>query len=237
MKIWKVAVLPALFVSVPLAAQDIAPALDPGTMIGYAGVVAAGEYAQRDLGSRLTKARAQPRAPVASPAAIVARTSYRADPAVRRKVYTRAVATIQKASPQDAAQLRTQLANGQLRAGVAAFLQRYGMSANNVVDTTPLYLATAWFAAWADSGNPSLAQVRGLRAQVAQAYATMPGLLRASDAAKQELAEATIIEAWLASTMANQAAQDRKIAGAVRAAVTRAVRDMYQLDILSIFSA
>lgn len=231
MRIRTIAALPALLAAAPLAAQDFVPALDPTTMVGYAGTVAAGQYAQRDFGARLARSRAQPRSPAASAAGLAARTSYRPDPAVRRQVYTRAIATIQKANPEDAAQLRTQLGNGQLRAGVASYLGRYGMSANNVVDTTALFLAAAWFASRASAGDPSPAQMRGLRTQVALTFATMPRLLSASNAAKQELAESNIIQASLSSTLANQAARDPKIAGAVRAAAVRAVRETYQLDL------
>ena len=231
MRIRAIFALPAMLVASPLAAQDVAPALDPTTMIGYAGTVAAGQYAQRDFGRQLSRTRSQPRAPAANAAALAARTSYRPDPAVRQQVYARAVATIQKASPEDAAQLRTKLANGTLRAAATKYLSGYGMSPNNVVDTTALYLASAWFASRASAGDPPPAQMKGLRRQVALTFATMPRLMGASNAAKQELAEANIIQSVIAGSLANQAASDPKIAGSVRASVVRAVRDMYQLDL------
>lgn len=59
----------------------------------------------------------------------------------------------------------------------------------------------------------------------------MPQVLSATNAAKQELAEANIIQAVITGSLANRPASDAKVAGAVRAAVTRAVRDMYQLDL------
>lgn len=213
------------------SAQDAIMALNPTTMIGYAGTTAGNAYKPRDFGPRLSRTRAQPRTSSVNAAQIAARTSYRPDPAVRRQVYLRAVAGFQKASPEDAAKLRVQLANGRLRSGVASYMGRYGMSANNVIDTTTLYLAAAWFASRASAGDPSPAQMSGLRRQVALTYAGMPQVLGASNAAKQELAEGNIIQASLASTLANQAARDPKIAGAVRAAVTRAVADMYHLDL------
>ena len=215
----------------PAAAQDPIMALNPTTMIGYAGTTAGNAYKPRDFGPRLSRARAQPRARPVNPAGVIARTAFRPDPAIRQQAYTRAVATVQQASLQDAAQLRTQLASGRIRTAAASYLGRYGMSPNNLVDTTALYLASAWFATRASAGDPSAAQMAGLRRQVALTFSTMPRVLGASDAAKQVLAEANVIQAVITGALANAAAANPRAAGSVRTNVARAVQDTYQLDL------
>lgn len=221
----------ASLVATGASAQDAIMALNPTTMIGYAGTTAGNAYKPRDFGPRLSRARSRPRPAAVSPIAVISRIAFRPDPAVRRQAYSHAVAAIQRVSPPDAAQLRTQLASGRLRSAATSYLGRYGMSPNNLVDTTALYLASAWFATRASAGDPSPAQMAGLRRQVALTFATMPRVLGAGDAAKQALAEANIIQAALTGSLANAAAADPKVAGSVRINVARAVQDTYQLDL------
>ena len=218
--------------SVSVQAQDIGPIVDPGLM----GVAAANAQAlQRTaprMAPRFAAARSAPR-PRAGPstAQVVVRTSYRPEAAVRTRVYARAVSAMQKANPGAVAEFRQTLVSGKMRNEAARYLASNGMSANNVVDTTTLYLAAAWLAAHGNNGAPSAAQLKGLRAQVASIYATMPGVLGASNAVKQEIGEANILQASLSSAAAERAARDPRSAAAMRAAVVQGVKTSYQLDL------
>lgn len=219
----------ASLVATGAAAQDAIMALNPTTMIGYAGTTAGNAYARRQVGPRLVARRAAPaRVNVAQ---VLSRTAFVPNPAVKAQVYARAVAHLQRVSPPDAAKLRAELVSGRMHKAVADYLARYGMSANNLVDTTAVYLAAAWFASRADTGDPSPAQMKGLRAQVASVYATMPQVLGADAAAKQELSEANVLQAWVSSSIANQAARDPATAGQSRAAIVQGVKATYQLDL------
>lgn len=226
-------------VSVAGVALAAAPALDaqvmalsPTTMIGYAGTTAAGTQARQQIGARLAAPRGRVALPAgASIAQVAARTSYRPDPAVRQQVYARTVAQVQKTSPADAAKMKQLLMSGKILDEVAGFLASNGMSANSLVDTTALYLGYAWIAAQGRNDDPTAAQLKGLRGQVARTFATMPALLGASNALKQEVGEANIIQASLSSALANRMVQDPKIAGQARAAVVRGVKSTYQIDL------
>lgn len=213
-------------------AQDIPPALDPTTMIGFAGTVAADQHARRTFGSRIAS-RSAIRASSARPAG-VANLRYRPSPAVRQKVQARAVAQLQRSSPEEAAKLRNLLSSGQVRREVATYLSRYGMSVDSLVDTTTLYLAMSWYAVRANSGDPTRAQMLGLRNQVAETMAATPEFTRASDAVKQEIVEANIIQASFSSALANAAARDRKLAPMVRNSVGKGVMSTYQMNLLDL---
>lgn len=217
----------ALCGAAPAGAQVMA--LSPTTMIGYAGTSAAGQQARRQLGSRLATRAVRPTASgLSSTPAAAASLRYRPDAAVRQQVYGRAIAQIERSSPGDAALVRRQLTSGAVRREVSAFLGRYGMSADDVADTTALYLASAWLASRGSAGNPSAAQMRGLRAQVA---ASMGPIAQAGNATKAEIAEANIVQTAFTSNAANDAAKDPSYAPKVRAAVVKAVRDAYQMDL------
>ncbi|NJR78472.1 DUF6683 family protein [Sphingomonas corticis] len=215
----------------PAAAQDVVMALDPTLMTGWSGVAAAGEYAKRDFGTRLSRSSARRSALAATPAATAARLAYQPDAAVRNRVYGRTIAQIEKSSPKDAAQVRQLLMSGAMRRDVARHMARYGMSPNNLADTTGLYLATAWMASRGSNADPTPAQMKGLRAQVAGVMAGMPAMAGASNATKAEIAEANIVQAAFASAAGGHAARDASFAPTVRSAVVRGVKGSYQMDL------
>jgi hypothetical protein len=219
----------SIVISAPATAQDVVLALNPTTMVGYAGTVAAGEYAKRDYKAAASRPT-QPKPQMTLPQ-IIARTNYQPDPAVRARVYERLVQKVAKINPDDASKLRPALMGGELRAGVAKIMAGYGLSADNLVDTTTVYLAYAWFASRADDGNPTPAQMQGLRRQVALTMADTPGILTASNAVKAEVAEANIYQATVAGQLANQAAADPKLAPQARAAAIRGVQSSYRIDL------
>lgn len=217
----------ALAPAAPASAQVMA--LNPTTMIGFAGTVAADKHARQQMGARIAQRR---RAPAASvrPAQFV----YKPSAAVRQQVYARAVAQTQKTSPSEAPKLRDALMSGKVARDTASYLGRYGMSATNLADTTALYLATAWYATRGSNADPTRAQMIGLRNQVAATYATLPGFARASDATKQELSEANIIQAIFAGSIANAVAKDPKFAAVARPAVAKGVMNLYGLNLLKL---
>jgi hypothetical protein len=98
--------------------------------------------------------------------------------------------------------------------------------------TTTLYLATAWLATRASSADPTVAQMQGLRRQVAATLASMPTMARASNAVKQEWAEANLIQATFASMAANEAARNPAYAAKARPAMARGVMALYRIDLL-----
>ena len=218
--------------AVPASAQDAIMALNPTTMIGYAGTTVGNAYKPRDFGPRLTASARPSAAPRRVTAAqVIARTSYRPDPAIRNRIYARAVEMMAKGGAADAERFRQILMSGKMRNEVAGVLAGYGMSANNLVDTTTLYLAVAWLTTHGNNGAPSAAQLGGLRRQVALAYGSIPQIMAMSNAAKQELAESNILQASLSSTLAEQASKDAATAAKARAVIANWVRASYSVDL------
>ena len=213
----------------PASAQDIPPALDPTTMIGFAGTVAADQIARREFGTRIAQRR-----PTRAQSVRPVQFAYRPSAAVRKQVYARAIARAQKVSPTEAPKLREALLSGRVARETASYLGRYGMSATNVADTTALNLALSWLATRASAADPTRAQMIGLRNQVAATFAATPAFARASDAIKQDLSEANIIEAAFASNIANAAARDPRLAAMARPAVAKGVMALYGIKLLKL---
>lgn len=206
-------------------AQDLAPIVDPGLM----GFAAANAEAQRAVGPRLNRSNTRRTAP-AQPVQF----TFRPDPAVRQRVYARFISQVRKSSPAEAGRMAKELNSGQFTRGLAQYLGRYNMSSTNLADTTSLYLATAWLATRASSADPSPGQMQGLRRQVTATLASMPAMASANNATKQEWAEASLIQAALASAAANEAARNPGYAAKARSAVAKGVQSLYQIDLLSL---
>lgn len=227
MKLHRILAWAVLAAAAPLAAQDAIIALNPTTMVGYSGTVAAGENARRSFGGEFSR-----RAPPVR--ATPAYFSYRPDPAVRQRIHQRIVALMAKSSPGEATKLGRILASGALNRAMATYLGQYGMSPNNLADTTALDLAVSWLATRGNDADPTRAQMQGLRAQVAASFAATPQFAHASDATKQELSEANMVDAALSANLANTGAKDPRIAALARRNVSQGIRSTYGIDLLAL---
>jgi hypothetical protein len=223
----KLTLVGVLLFATPATAQDIPPALDMTLMVGWAGQGAALEQMKQEMGLSKSRPRAAKPRPVRP-----AQFAFRPDPVARQRVHARVIAQVRRSDPADATKLATALGSGQFTRDLSRYLAGYNMSANDLADTTALYLAMAWLATRASSADPTRAQMQGLRRQVAATLASMPTMARASNAAKQEWAESNLIQASFASVTANEAARNPGYAAKARPIVARGVMSSYRIDLL-----
>lgn len=146
--------------------------------------------------------------------------TYRPSPDRRRANFTRFVAKARARDPQGAASLEKELGASDVIARAAPELARYGFRIDNVGDAYAAWWLNAWLAARQRTDTPPLRQIAAVRAQAAQAMASIPEIVRAGDAEKQEIAEANLIQSLLIGASLEQAKNDpaqlRRIAAAVR---------------------
>lgn len=219
--------------SVPAGAQDIGPALDPGLMVGWAG----GAAVQHDLQRRAARAPLSTRGLLATPRASGAplppasAMSFRSDPAVRKANYAQFVAKTRAVDPQGASQLEHLLATTDVMAEAQTWMGRYGMRTTNVADALAVYLATAWYTIRADTSDPTPGQLHGLRDQLARAIGAIPEFASASDAMKQQLSEANLIQAMILSSLAEQAKKNPELRAKIAETVAQGARNSYGFDL------
>lgn len=148
-------------------------------------------------------------------------SSLRYSPSLQRRQanYRQFVERSRRADPSGVAGLQATLRTDPIRQ-MDASLGKFGLRTSNVADAYAVYLVEAWEAAHGASGEPSRAQAQAVRAQAADAILRRPEFAGASDAEKQEFAEALLIQAYLIGSAKYQArsnpAQLRAIANAVR---------------------
>lgn len=136
----------------------------------------------------------------------------------RRANAARFVARSQRRDPQGAALLQRQLGQGDVIGEMERALAGYGMRTHDVGDAYAAWWMNAWLAARGRDDDPSPRQIAAVRAQAAEAM-TRAGLDKASDALKQEVAEAHLIQAALIGAHMASAKGDpgqiRRVAAAV----------------------
>ncbi|SAI58854.1 Uncharacterised protein [Bordetella ansorpii] len=241
---WQVWSLAALLMTAPLAAraQDIGPALDPGLMVGWTANAAV-QYdlerrakaaergkSQAGLNTRsLSSAMQAPgRGSVNSSDPLF---TYRPSAAVRRANYARFVERSRAVDPQGAAQLEHVFKTEDLMGKADQWMQTYGLTATNVADATSVYLMSAWLASRGRSEDPDRASMRAVRDQVASAIAATPAFRKASDAQKQELSEAMIIQAIMISQYVDAAKAQPSLMAAVQNAAVSGAKNTFGFDI------
>ena len=152
-----------------------------------------------------------------------ARLTYRPSMERRRANAARFVAKSRKRDPQGAARLEKQFATTDVIGDMERALAGYGMRADNVGDAYAAWWLNAWLASRGRVDTPPARQIAAVRAQSAQAL-TAAGLAEATDAVKQEIAEANLVQAALIGAHMDQAKANPALARRVAAAVVQGAR-------------
>lgn len=187
----------AVFALVWSAAMGASPAAAQDGVLDMTGM---GIYAMEESvmqAARETVARPRRAAPAPSTAASAnAKLTYQPSKQRQRANAARFVAKARSRDPKGAALLERQLADHDVIGQMERAMAGYGLRANDVADAYAAWWLNAWLASRGRSDNPSPRQIAAVRAQAAQAM-TQAGLGAASDAVRQEVAEAHLIQAAL----------------------------------------
>ncbi|MCJ2189071.1 DUF6683 family protein [Novosphingobium beihaiensis] len=162
-----------------------------------------------------------------------AQLSYRPSAAAQKQNFAQFIAQTRAVDPDSAGKLEHLLTSVDVMGEVQKQLGRYGMRTDNLADALAAYLASAWFATRASTDDPTPAQMQGLRNQVACAIGASPEFADATDAMKQQLAEANLIQAVIISGYAETAKAQPALRAQITNTVAEAARKAYGLDLRS----
>lgn len=110
----------------------------------------------------------------------------------------------------------------------------YGLRLDDAADAAAVYLVAAWLGTHGSDGNPTPAQMAGVRRQVAQAMTTNPAALRATDATKQERADAAILQAAVIGAAVSGAQGNAVSLARIRSTVAAGTRSITGLNLFSL---
>jgi hypothetical protein len=202
-------------VAVPAASQDAGGVLD----LTGVGIYAMEEAVMQAAQETTTRPRARQR-PAPAP---TARLSYTPSMARRRANLAMFVERSRRKDPKGAARLQQEIAKSDIIGRMNGELARVGLRADNVADAYAAWWLNAWLASRQRTDTPPRSQIAAVRAQAAQAM-TSAGLATASDATKQEVAEANLVQAMLIGSYMEHAKSDRDLSRRLAVAVRQGAR-------------
>jgi hypothetical protein len=137
------------------------------------------------------------------------------------------VATTRKTDPAGAAKMAELFASTDIIGMIDQRMQStYGMRANNVADAYAVWWVSAWMGAQGRSDDATQGQMAMVKRQAANALASTPEFASATDAGKQELAEALLVQAALIGDTVDTYQSDPAMLAKTRAAIKQGAQAM-----------
>jgi hypothetical protein len=144
---------------------------------------------------------------------------------LRRTNLASFVAKSRKTDPQGAAAMEQLFASVDIMSQIDEKMREtYGMRANNVADAYAVWWSSAWMGAQGRSDDPTPKQMAMVKQQAIDALAATPAFAGASDAAKQELAEALLVQAALIGAAVETYGNDPATLAKVRTAIAEGAK-------------
>ena len=152
----------------------------------------------------------------------------------RRRNFAQFIAKTRAVDPTGARELEGFLANDVIGI-LSSRIAPYGLRTDNVADAMALYVMEAWEVVNGKVLLPSRTRSLAVRRQMARAISSTSAFADASDAVKQEMAEAMLVQAGMISTASGLALQKnaRDEIAALREAVKKGSRATLGFDLAS----
>jgi hypothetical protein len=152
--------------------------------------------------------------------------TYKVSTTVRRRNLAQFLAKTREVDPDGAAQMEQFFALNDVIGLIDKSMMAAGLRVNNIADVYAVYWTSAWFGSQGSSNSLSSAQVIAVRNQAAKALlATLP-FKSVTNAQKQELAEAMLIQAALIEAAVSSAQSDPALLEKVKVAIGQGAKGM-----------
>ena len=179
--------------------------------------------------SRTPIAQLSNRAPRAEASGIL---EFRFSDARSRQNMAQFAQKIRASDPNGADQFEQLVASKNIMGEIGKAIAPYGLRTNDFADAYTLYWMSAWLGSRGRTDNPTRGQTAAVRNQAANALLAAPELRAASDAQKQEMAEALFIQAALISSTVDSAKANPAFMAQAKAAIAQGAEGM-GLDLAS----
>jgi hypothetical protein len=152
--------------------------------------------------------------------------TYKVSTTVRRRNLAQFVERTREVDPDGAEKLEQFLGSNNVIDQIDKAMMTIGLKSNNVADAYAVYWTNAWLGANGRSEDLSRAQMIAVRNQAAEALLKIPQFKSATDAQKQEMCEAMLIQSALISATIDSAKSDPVLTEKVKAAVDQGAKGM-----------
>jgi hypothetical protein len=152
-------------------------------------------------------------------------------PEVRKKSVANFVGAIRKLDPTGADRVEKEFATKDVLGMVGQKMTEYGLKPNSLADSLAVYLIVAWKAARGTNDDATKAEYQAVRDQMANALVSVPALAEATDAQKQELSDALLLQALLVDAAVTAAKGNAEQMEKVKSGIAGGVRQNFGLDL------
>jgi hypothetical protein len=156
--------------------------------------------------------------------------TYTPSKSLRKKNLANFVAKTRATDPAGADQMQQLFANGDIISQIDGAIAPYGLTASNTADAYAVWWVAAWQVANSDTSDVNGATYKAVSAQAARGFATSPEFANATDAQKQEMAEAMLIQAAMIDAAKDNFAGDpammKQLATAVKQGAKKSGLDL-----------
>ena len=213
----------AISLCAPCLAQDY----DSGAAVDMTGMsILSQETAMINASRGDTRERllASPR-PIAT--AMVPRLTYKSTIVRTRANLAKFVEKTRAVDPAGAAKMQALFASTDIIGMIDQKMQQtYGMRANNVADAYAVWWVSAWMGSRGRSDDATPGQMAMVKRQAANALSATPEFASATDAGKQEMAEAMLVQAALIGDTIDTYQSDPAMLAKTRTAIAKGAREM-----------
>lgn len=136
------------------------------------------------------------------------------------------VAKSRKVDPQGADRLQALFARTDLIEAMRGPLGKAGLRIDNVADAYAAWWITAWYASRGSNETPDAKTVAAVKAQTVRALSATPMMQGASEASKQQMAEALLIQAAMLDDAVEQSKARPDWMAGVRSAAAQGAKGM-----------
>ena len=212
-----------MFVSSGASAQEFPPVIDSSWMMGMAmgsamseAAGGSAEYIGQSANTSPTRARDR------------STVSLNFEPSQRRRAQNLAqfTSTARRSSPQTATAMRQLFASTDIIAAVGKSMKSVGLNPNSVGDAYAVWWATSWFAAKGRESQLDRATASSISGQAAQAFGSIAEFDALSNAEKQEMAEALMVQAAIIDAANDAYRNDPKMLRTLQSSVAAGAQKM-----------
>lgn len=158
-------------------------------------------------------------------------TTFRPSAEVRKRNFAQFVSKVRATDPGTATELEKAFASQDVIGVTGKEIAKYGLKTNDVADALTVYFITAWYGMRGRDDDPSRALVTAVRGQFVTAMGRTPGFAKTTDAQRQEIAEAMLIQAMLVSGYVQAAKQNPSLAGQIKTAIAQGAKATFGFDL------
>ena len=156
----------------------------------------------------------------------VTNLTYPVSKQIRRANIAKFVQTMKRSDPATGAQAETLFASGAIIDQLDEMMRPWGLRANNVADAYTVWWVAAWHAVHRRELNPNPTIMAAVKRQAEGALFSTPQMASATNATKQEIAEALLIHAALIDGHIDDAAGNSTKQAALAKAVNQGAKHM-----------